>query len=301
MKISIIGTNGFLSSAIARYANDRKWHLTMYGLDTPVNNTYDVFHKINLQTINELEFSGLIDSDIIVYAAGAGIQSNINDDSNLIYALNVSAPIFICNQMKMNGFKGCFVTFGSYFELGETDIRKPASENDILASTANAPTDYIVSKRMLTLFSSLYKHNFTHWHFILPTIYGVGENPKRLIPYTIKAIMNGISPQFTDGNQVRQYLHVSEVAALIHLAIKKHLPSGIYNIEGNATLTIRELVSIIYTHMGKIFPIESFGSMGRDDVIMKYLALDGRKLRDMIGWTPSVDIKNIIDEYLGCN
>lgn len=35
MKISILGTNGFLSTAIAKYANEAGWYLDMYGLDEP--------------------------------------------------------------------------------------------------------------------------------------------------------------------------------------------------------------------------------------------------------------------------
>ena len=42
---------------------------------------------------------------------------------------------------------------------------------------------------MLTRFVSAYAHEFIHWHFIIPTIYGPGENVKRLIPYTIQSIL----------------------------------------------------------------------------------------------------------------
>ena len=43
MKISILGTNGFLSTAIAKYANEAGWALDMYGLDEPVGHKYDNF------------------------------------------------------------------------------------------------------------------------------------------------------------------------------------------------------------------------------------------------------------------
>ena len=48
MKISILGTNGFLSTAIAKYANEAGWDLDMYGLDEPVCHKYDNFYKVNL-------------------------------------------------------------------------------------------------------------------------------------------------------------------------------------------------------------------------------------------------------------
>ena len=119
MKISIMGTNGFLSTAIAKYANREHWILDMYGLDIPVRHGYDNFYKVNLMD-TEMDCSGLMDSDIIIYAIGAGIQANLQEDFNLIYNLNVTAPVTICNKLKELDYKGIFVTFGSVFEMGET-------------------------------------------------------------------------------------------------------------------------------------------------------------------------------------
>lgn len=43
MKISILGTNGFLSTAIAKYANEAGWNLDMYGLDEPIAHKLTIF------------------------------------------------------------------------------------------------------------------------------------------------------------------------------------------------------------------------------------------------------------------
>ena len=260
MKISILGTNGFLSSAIAKFANKEGWTLIMYGLDEPKGHKYDAFYKINLMDSN-LDCSSLLDSNIIIYAIGAGIQANLKEGFNLIYNLNVSAPVTICNKLKELDYKGCFVTFGSYFEMGETMETRYFTEEDILTSICPAPNDYTVSKRMLSKFVASYKHNFTHWHFYIPTIYGAGENPKRLIPYVINAIRNGEELHFTAGDQTRQYVHVSEVPRMLALAYEKKLPSGLYNIEGKETLTVKEIVSLIHHAMGKEVSEGCFGSV----------------------------------------
>ncbi|MCS2389275.1 hypothetical protein NXV57_19070 [Bacteroides thetaiotaomicron] len=99
MKISILGTNGFLSTAIAKYANEVGWTLNMYGLDAPIDCEYSNFYKVNLMDA-ELDCSGLMDSDLIIYAIGAGIQANLKEGLNLIYNLNVTAPVTICNKAK---------------------------------------------------------------------------------------------------------------------------------------------------------------------------------------------------------
>lgn len=296
MKYSILGTNGFLSTAIARYCNNKGYELDMYGLDKPTEHKYDNFYKVNLMD-TDLDCSKLLSSDVVIYAIGAGIQSNLKENYNLIYNLNVTAPVLICNKLKELDYKGRFITFGSVFEIGETKEKRFFTETDILTSTCPAPNDYTVSKRMLSKFVVSYKHNFTHWHFYIPTIYGEGENPQRLIPYTIHAIRNGEELHFTSGDQIRQYIYVHEVPRMIDLAIEQNLPSGLYNIEGKETMSVKEIVTKIHHAMGKEVPIGCFGSARRIDTGMKYLALDGKKLHDLSGFTASARIKDVIDRY----
>ncbi|MGN9180036.1 NAD-dependent epimerase/dehydratase family protein [Segatella copri] len=296
MKISILGTNGFLSTAIAQYANEAGWNLDMYGLDEPTAHKFDNFYKVNLMDA-ELDCSGLLTSDIIVYAIGAGIQSNLKEGNDLIYNLNIIVPVRICNALKAAGYQGKFITFGSIFEMGETTEERFFTEEDIQTSLAVAPNDYTVSKRMLTRFISSYKHEFTHWHFIIPTIYGESENPKRLIPYTINAIKNGEELHFTAGDQTRQYIHVSEVPRIIDMAYKKNIPSGIYNIQGKETITVKEIVTLIHKVLGKQVAEGCFGSAQRADVGMKYLALDGSKLKSAINFVATIRLEDIIKKY----
>lgn len=296
MKISILGTNGFLSTAIAKYANEAGWNLDMYGLDEPRSHKYDNFYKVNLMD-TALDCSGLLASDIIIYAIGAGIQSNLKEGNDLIYNLNVTVPVRICNALKAAEYQGKFITFGSVFEMGETTEECFFTEEDIQTSLAVAPNDYTVSKRMLTRFISSYKHEFTHWHFIIPTIYGESENPKRLIPYTINAIKNGEELHFTAGDQTRQYIHVSEVPRMIDMAYKKNIPSGIYNIQGKETITVKEIVTLIHKVLGKQVAEGCFGSAQRVDVGMKYLALDGSKLKTAINFVATIRLEDIIKRY----
>lgn len=296
MRVTILGTNGFLSRAIALYCNQKHYSLNMYGLNEPVGHEYDTFHKVNFIT-EDLNNENIIQSDIIVYAIGAGIQSNLKEGNDLIYNLNVNIPIKICNFLKDAGYKGCFITFGSVFEMGESKEERYFSEMDVLTSTCPAPNDYTVSKRMLTRFVDSYKHEFTHWHFLIPTIYGETENPLRLIPYTINAIRNNESLHFTAGDQTRQYIYVDEVPIMIDLAYNKHLQNGIYNIQGKDTLTVREIVTTIHQYLGKDVPQDCFGSAQRADVGMKYLALDGTKLRNAIGFEAKIRLTDVIDKY----
>lgn len=294
--MTILGTNGFLSRAIAVYCNGNGYPVNMYGLDEPTGHSYDTFHRINLMT-EDLDYDDLNRSDIIVYAIGAGIQSNLKEGNELIYNLNVTVPVKICNKLKAVGYQGCFITFGSVFEVGETKEERFFTESDVLTSVCSVPNDYTVSKRMLSRFVYSYKHDFTHWHFFIPTIYGETENPLRLIPYTINAIRNNSPLHFTAGDQTRQYIYVGEIPQMIDLAYKRKLPSGLYNIQGKDTLTVREIVTAIHHFFGKEVPEGCFGSAQRVDAGMKHLALDGTKLRKAIGFEATTSLTDVINRY----
>ncbi len=81
MNISIIGTNGFLANAIADYFWARGVNLNMYGLEEPLH-PYTTFTAINLMK-EKPDYAILCKSDIIIYAVGAGIQSNLKEKIRL--------------------------------------------------------------------------------------------------------------------------------------------------------------------------------------------------------------------------
>lgn len=296
-QIAIIGTNGFLSTAIAKGFLRENWVVDMFGLDFPSHHKCHAFYKINLAS-EVFDYKKLLEYDIIVYAAGAGIQSNLREGLELIYSLNVTTPIAICNGLKTVGYKGVFITFGSVFEMGETSEQRYFDEIDIVTSRCKAPNEYTVSKRVLTRFVDSYSHEFVHWHFIIPTIYGPGENPQRLIPYTITSLLKDEELHFTSGEQTRQYIYVGEISSILLSGYQTQLRSGIYNLEGKDTLKVKELVYLISQSLGKKIQDNWFGAAKRHDVGMKYLALDGSKLYNACGFKAQVSIEEVISLYI---
>ena len=167
----------------------------------------------------------------------------------------------------------------------------------ILKSTNSAPNTYTVTKRILSRFITSAKFSYTTWHFILPTIYGEKENPKRLIPYILRAIREKEELCLTSGEQVRQYIYINEVVKIIDLAYQKQLTSGMYNIAGNEELSVKELVSMLFNYYGASLNTEVFGKAKRQDTGMKILKLDGTALTSFLGYRTNLRITDVIKEY----
>lgn len=297
MKVVLIGSNGFLANQIGKYCNESNFELIVYGKSKPIHYLYNEY--INIDLLNELpEIDKILSYDIIIYAVGGGVQFHLKEHLNNIYTLNLQIPIFLYRSLQEYNYQGTVITFGSYFEIGENNEFKKFTEIDILNNQSFLPNDYSISKSLLTNFIHRTSPTIKFYHFILPTIYGETESKLRLIPYTISSIINNKVLQLTSGDQVRQYIYITDVVEIIFNSIKNRIPSDIYNIPPTETYSVKELVKKIYILLNAELPTDIFGLSKRIDEKMKVLQLDGTKLNNEIKTKPNTYIKDIINKYL---
>lgn len=297
MNIHLIGSNGSLATSIGKYCNSKGHHLNVFGRSMPKNYQYDQFVSLDLLK-DSLDNPELYQADVLIYAAGAGVQSYLYESENQIYRLNVEVPIKLHQQLSQTSIGGAIlVTFGSYFEIGENSENRSFSENDLLLSMRRVPNAYCISKRLLSRYFSSVSDKASFLHFILPTIYSEYEDQNRLIPYMLRAIKNGEKLSFTSGEQVRQYLYVDEVPRMIEDALYRHISSGIYNIEGNETLSVKQIVCMLLEAYGIQPDVGMFGTAQRQDEGMKILRLDGSKLNSLIDHYCNHTILSVLGKY----
>ncbi len=275
-RVAVIGSNGLLSDEICSFCRTNNYPVTVYGVKAPVNAACDRFIRIDLldQRIDAVD---LARHDVVFYAAGAGIQSNLKEDWPVVYALNTMVPVSIAKQLQEAGFGGAFITFGSCFEIGANSLEHRFTERELASSDRAVPSEYCISKRLLTRFVCSNAPSFAHLHLILPTIYGPTEAPHRLIPYTLSKIARGETPQFTSGAQVRQYLYIGDAVGVAFGLIEKG-KRGVFNVAGKQRFTVRELVEALYRIKGVALPAGVFGTAQRSDVSMENLQLDDTRL-----------------------
>lgn len=105
MNINLIGSNGSLASAIGRYCNAQGHHLNVFGRSVPRKYHCDSFVETDLME-DALDSPSLYDADVIVYAAGAGVQSYRHDADKSIYRLNVEVPILLHSHLGQHALGG---------------------------------------------------------------------------------------------------------------------------------------------------------------------------------------------------
>ena len=302
MKIAIIGANGMLSVALTKYFYGRpNITVVVFGLDEPQGYTCDSFTKVNLVT-QTLNYKEVATSDVVIYASGAGVQAALNTPSLLMYQLNVSVPIAITLGLKAVGFKGIYVSFGSYMEIGVNDEEGMAfNEDEVVCSPLPVTNDYALSKRLYGRYMRDFKGDFTTYHFILPNLFSEDDLKPgtRLIPYTLQYLQdfcagkNPAAPSFSAGIQTRQFITLEEMILTVDKSIIAKIPSGLYCIGGGEFLSIRILIERLFAIYDVPCKDEYFGQSVRRDGDIKSLRLNGSKLYAAIGYQPDKTIEDI--------
>lgn len=302
MKIAIIGANGMLSVALTKQFMAEGHRVDVFGLDAPLGYDCTNFYPCNLLNKDGLDYDILMQSDMIIYASGAGVQAALSTPSSLMYALNVNAPIEITLQLKMREYKGIYVSFGSYMEIGLNDEDGRAfTEEEVICSSLPVTNDYALSKRLYGRYMKDFSADFTFYHFILPNMFSEDDLKPgtRLVPYTLQYLQdynagkNPQTPRFSAGLQTRQFITLEEMILTVDKAICKKIPSGIYNIGGGEFLSIRNLIERLFEIYEVPCKDEFFGQEVRRDGDIKSLCIDGIKLMNELGYLPNSKIEEI--------
>ncbi|HDS01577.1 MAG TPA: NAD(P)-dependent oxidoreductase [candidate division Zixibacteria bacterium] len=127
-------------------------------------------------------------------------------------------------------------------------------------------------------------------------LYGPRENPLRLVPSVINALLQNREARCSAGTQIRDYLYVKDVAS----AFVKVMGSGFngsLNIASGKAVTVRDIVSAIAEKVGRPDLIKFGGVMENKDEPPMILA-DTRQLSVKIGWQPEYDLKRGLAETI---
>ena len=116
-------------------------------------------------------------------------------------------------------------------------------------------------------------------------LYGPGEYPSRLVPSVIGSLLHDEPARCTHGRQLRDYLHVADVASAF-AAILDGKVEGIVNIGSGEEVTVRALVEMIADAVGAPRSMLEFGAIGAAPGDSPRVVADVRRLRDEVDFRP---------------
>lgn len=120
--------------------------------------------------------------------------------------------------------------------------------------------------------------------------YGPWEDSRRFVPHVVNQLLAGRSCELTSGNQVRDYLHVEDVASAL-LAVCRSDVSGAVNIGSSVPVTVREIATIIGQELSRMDGL-CFGAVPDRPGDPQVVVAATDCLRSATGWSPHYSIRD---------
>lgn len=144
-----------------------------------------------------------------------------------------------------------------------------------------------VLRRWVTAYAATVNLRFA-WARIFFT-YGPGESPGRLVPSVIQSLLNAQPAPCSHGEQVRDYLHVYDVASAC-IALLRSDMQGAVNVASGHPVRIKDLIEIIARELNQS-DLVRLGAIEAGPSEPAFLVANTQKLRDELGWTPSFTLE----------
>jgi len=153
-------------------------------------------------------------------------------------------------------------------------------------TVCNPATLYGVSKHALRQVAELYckQNNVSFSWGRVFFLYGPGEFASRFVPTVINGILKHEKTPCSDGTQVRDFMHVEDVASAFSSLLASNL-IGAVNIASGESYTLREIGEEIMCQMNGNGLID-FGALPNREGEPEVLTADVKQLRDALGWSP---------------
>ena len=160
------------------------------------------------------------------------------------------------------------------------------------AVTPLAPASlYGASKHSLQLMLTAYSQHAepsSAWGRVF-FLFGPHEHPDRLVAYVIRCLLDGKPARCSRGDQIRDFLHVEDVAEAF-VALLESAASGPVNIASGKPVALREVISAIAETLDRPDLIQ-LGALPDRENDPPVLIADVRRLRDEVGWQPRYDLE----------
>jgi UDP-glucose 4-epimerase len=126
----------------------------------------------------------------------------------------------------------------------------------------------------------------------IATVFGPGENGPRAIPSFVRALRAGERPVVHgDGEDLRDYVHVVDVAAALLNAIVAE-PAGVLNVGSGTGRTTLEILEAVCRACGREPDAEHVPATRPSS----RLVLDSARARDALGFLPTADFDAALAE-----
>lgn len=303
MKLLVTGGCGFIGSNFIRWLLGSR-------PDTSVTNVDALTYAGNLENLQDVEqdpryrfVKGSITDAALVDGLAAGVDAIVNFAAESHVDRSLYAPV---DFVRAN-VEGTLVLLEAarkhrtsrFLQVSTDEVYGSLPPEGFFTETTplNPSSAYSASKAGADLLALAYHH--THG---LPVVitrssnnYGPFQYPEKFVPLFISnALEDRPCPVYGDGMQVRDWLHVADNCRGIWAALEKGRVAEVYNVGGGNERPNIEVAKLILQYAGK--PESLLTTVKDRPGHDRRYALDTRKVRTELGWSPAVRFEDGLRE-----
>jgi UDP-glucose 4-epimerase len=296
MKVIVTGGAGFVGSHLVELLIQKKHypiivdnlHSGKYSnIKKFVDNKKAEFHKIDIRNLGDIMKLPKSNAIIHLGAIASVVESIKNptfvNDVNVNGTLNM---LEFCRKKKIKKFvfTSSAAIFGNY--EGKSNENTQTIPNTVYAGSK------LTGEQYCKIYSDLFDISIV---CLRPfNIYGPRQNDAYagVISKFFDRLKNNKRPIiYGDGKQTRDFIHVNDVAMAFYLCLKYTKKQfDVFNLATGKSTSINELAKIFskIMHKPKLKPIHKNAISG----VVKYNSTNNKKLRQILGFTPSIKLED---------
>jgi nucleoside-diphosphate-sugar epimerase len=126
-------------------------------------------------------------------------------------------------------------------------------------------------------------------------LYGPHEHPSRLVAYVVRSLLLGQPALCSKGTQVRDFLHVADVASAFVTLLESEI-QGPVNIGSGKPIAIRDVLMKIGQHLGRpdLLHLGARSSAGEPACLWANI----QRLTEEVRWKPQYDLSRGIEQTI---
>ncbi len=310
-KSLITGITGFVGSHLADLLLDRGEEIYgTYRWRSPKNNIKHIENKINLVNCDLLDSNSVmnciekVNPDIIYHLAAQSDVKKSFDEPSYTIQTNILSTVHLLEavrKLKMNPIMHICSSSEVYGRIKENEI--PIKETNPFRPTSPyaigkigedmVGLQYFLSYGLKTLRTRTFIHIGPRGREV-----GVVSVFAKQIAKIEKELQKPIL-KVGDLNSVRTFTDVRDVVKAYYLLVKKCPPGEVYNIGGNRTIKIGEMLDILLeiSNMKDKIQIKVDQNLLRpSDVILSIPCVD--KFVKITGWKPKITLEKTLEDIL---
>ena len=323
MRIMITGAAGGIGSTLAYFLNKSGHDLIL--IDNLRNGyienlTIDGFSFGQLEKFDIRDLANRSDLgsfDAVIHLAAITSLADCESNPQETISVNVEGTVSVLEFCRKNSVPYViFSSTGAVYENNKETVFDETME-------VNPRLMYSLSKNMAEQVCESYRVNYdmkiTTLRFF--NVFGPKQDIHRKTPpllnYLVKQFsINQVPILYSDGNQVRDYIHVNDVVRLIDICLEKN-PNDTFNVCTNTLLSVREIVEYVKDQFGSdLKPIyrkadmlwESYPQLFdgtfplKKTVVQKEVTKYSRGSYDkairILGWQPKTNLRELFADTI---